>query len=550
MTVRRSLLLAATLPLLVLPTTASAATAHQRAVPASSLPAATAVHPSPRRTFDPDRATLAQLQRALRRGDITSVQLVDHYLARIRRYDDQGPELHAITSINGLARRQAAALDRARAQKKHVGALYGIPFVVKDNYDVVGMPTTGGSVALANNSPAKNATVVQRLLDQGAIVLAKTNMSELAASYGRLGYSSSGGLTLNPFDLRRNASGSSSGTAVAVAARFAPFGLGTDTSGSVRGPASVTGQVGIRPTLGLTSRSGVIPLSLSADTTAPVAGSVADEATVLQVIAGADPSDAATASAQTHRYATRLDTHALRGARVGVLTSGFGGNAEVDAKVDAAIALMRRHGTTAVEVDLGSVYDNLWTDVLGPVGNAEFSSEFEHYLTSSPAGTIKTVDELIAISTSPGVEQSADPVNPARIEGYRTAQASRSLLGGAGYQRITTQLMPQLRRHVQQVMKQQHLDALVFPTLSCVASPRFDRADASYSCSATDPYTSSYIASSTGLPEVTIPVGANAKHLPIGMSFLGASYTEQELLDLAASWQRVGKVHLHPRTVR
>jgi amidase len=500
--------------------------------------------------YDPDGQSLAQIENALRTGRTTSAQLVDFYLARIERYDKQGPKLNAVIRVNAQAEAEAKKLDTARRAGAKTDPLYGIPFVVKDNYNVVGMPTTGGSVALANNYPAKNATVVQRLIDQGAIVLAKTNMSELAASYGRLGYSSVGGLTLNPFDLKRNASGSSSGTAAAVAADLAPFGLGTDTSGSVRGPASVTGQVGVRPTLGLTSRQGVIPLSLSFDTTAPIAHSVADEATVLQAMAGPDPADPATADAGTHHdYAAALDDHALRGARVGVLTQFFGGNAEVDATVKSALNTMRAHGATAVPVDLGASYSTLWNDVLGPVGDMEFASEFENYLAGEPDGTIKTLDQLIAISTSPGVTSSATPVNPGRIDGYRAAAAARGELGGAQYDQITEQVMPALRAHVQELMKKENLDALVFPTLSCVASPRFDENDPTYSCSADDPYAASYVSSATGLPEVTVPVGTDAQGLPIGMSFLGRAYSEQTLLDLADSWEHTARLHLQPTSV-
>jgi amidase len=500
--------------------------------------------------FDPDGRSLSQIEGALRSGKVTSVQLVDFYLQRINEYDKQGPKLNAIIKINGKAESDAAALDKARSAGAKAGPLYGIPFVVKDNYDVVGLPTTGGSVALANNYPTKNATVVQRLIEQGAIVLAKTNMSELAASYGRLGYSSIDGLTLNPFDLNRNASGSSSGTAVAVAANLAPFGLGTDTSGSVRGPASVTGQVGIRPTLGLTSRQGVIPLSLSADTTAPIAHSVADEAVVLQAIAGTDPADPATAGAgSTHSYASNLSSKAITGSRVGVLTGFFGGNAQVDSSVNAAISKLKSQGATAVPVDLGAQYSTLWNDVLGPVGDIEFSSEFAKYLSAEPAGTIKSVQDLLSISSSAGVTASATPVNPGRIDGFKAAIAAAPQLGSAQYLNITQTVMPALRQHVEDVMKSQKLDALVFPTLSCVASPRFDQPDSTYSCKADDPYAASYISSATGLPEVTIPVGSDSQGLPIGMSFLGKAYDEQTILNLADSWETSNGPRLTPKTV-
>jgi amidase len=500
--------------------------------------------------FDPDGRSLAQIETALRTGRVTSAELVDFYLDRIRKYDEQGPELNAVIRVNPKAASQARALDEAQGTARHTGPLYGIPFVVKDNIDVVGMPTTGGSVALANNYPAKNATVVQRLVDQGAIVLAKTNMSELAASYGRLGYSSAGGLTLNPFDLDRNASGSSSGTAAAVAADLAPFGLGTDTSGSLRGPASVTGQVAVRPTLGLTSRTGVLPLSLSFDTTGAITHGVTDQATVLQAVAGPDPADPATAhTARHHDFARGLAGNALKGARLGVLSGFPDGNAEVSAAVRRSVAMMRARGATAVPVDLGARYRTLWSDVLGPVGDMEFATEFEDHLADAPAGTVRTVDDLIALSTSAGVTASATPVNPDRIGGYRAAQAARGKLGGPEYRRLTGTVMPRLRRHVEDVLARDHLDGLVFPTMSCVASPRFDRDDPTYSCDADDPYAVDYIASATGLPEITVPAGADARGLPIGLSFLGRGHDERTLLRLAASWERTAHLRLRPPTV-
>jgi amidase len=519
-------------------------------VSAAAVPAVASAQSAPgAASFSPVGRSLPEIQAALADGRTTSADLVAFYLDRIAANDDAGPAIGAVTTVNPRARATARRLDAARDGKPR-GPLYGIPFVVKDNYDVVGMATTGGSVALANNYPSRTATVVRRLQDRGAIVLAKTNMSELAASYGRLGYSSAGGQTRNPFDLLRDASGSSSGTAAAVAADFAPFGLGTDTSGSVRGPASVTGQVGIRPTLGLTSRSGVIPLSLSADTTGPIAHTVADEATVLQAMAGTDRADGATARADRYRVVTRgLATSSLRGARVGVVRAFFGGDPEVDTAVDGAIDLMRTQGASAVQVDLGSRFSTLFSDVLGPVGDAEFASEFEGYLAGAPKGTIRTIEELIAISRSRGVRRSGSPVNPARIGGYVAARDARGRLGGAEYRRITKVVIPQLRRHVARLMVRRGLDALVFPTLSCVASPRYDVKDPAYSCESDDPYTASYVASSTGMPEVTLPVGSDAQGLPIGMSLLGRRYRDASVLRLAAAFERAGGVAPVPATV-
>jgi amidase len=244
--------------------------------------------------FNPANAGIEQLRAALDSGRVSSEELVRYYLDRIQRFDKSGPRINALISLNPRALEQARRLDAESRKKPGQGGLYGIPFVAKDNFDSAGIPTSGGSAALEHSVPPANAFVVQKLIDQGAILLGKTNMSELAASYDRFGYSSAGGLTLNPYNTARDVSGSSSGSAAAVAADFAAFGLGTDTSGSLRAPADVAGLVGVRPTLGLTSRGGVIPLSLTFDTTGVLARSVNDAAIVLDAIAGEDPRDAAT----------------------------------------------------------------------------------------------------------------------------------------------------------------------------------------------------------------------------------------------------------------
>jgi amidase len=232
-----------------------------------------------------------------------------------------------------------------------------------------------------------------------------------------------------------------------------------------------------------------------------------------------------------------------------VLTGFFGGNAEVDSSVKAAIGKLKSQGATAVPVDLGAQYSTLWNDVLGPVGDMEFSSEFAKYLSTEPAGTIKSVSDLVSISSSAGVAASSTPVNPARIGGFEAAEAAAPQMGSAKYLNITGTVMPALRQHVEDVMKAEKLDALVFPTMSCVASPRFDQPDPTYSCKADDPYAASYISSATGLPEVTIPVGADSQGLPIGMSFLGKAYDEQTILNLADSWETADGPHLTPKTV-
>jgi len=491
-------------------------------------------------TLNPANATIEQLRLALDSGQVNSEQLVRYYMDRIARFDKRGPHINALISINAKALKEARRLDAAAKNNPHKRTLYGIPFIAKDNYDTIGLPTTGGSVALRHSFPLTNAFVVQRLLDQGAILIGKSNMSELAASYDRLGYSSAGGLTLNPYNTMRDVSGSSSGSAAAVAADFAPFALGTDTAGSVRGPANVASLVGLRPTLGLTSRSGVIPLSLTFDTTGVLARTVKDLAIVLDAIAGEDSQDAATLHQQTHgSYVDALVTNALEGARLGVVINFRGGNTEVDSVERTALKQLEARGAVLVPLMLPTEFDHLWQLVLGPVGEAEFKPQFERYLHTLPLAQPRTLRQLIDISSSPAVLNSATPVNPGRLKGLRDAQATR-LTDSPTYIHILTRVIPSLREQLQSLMAVNRLQAFVFSTMSCPATPRFDRADPTYVCHSDDAYKASYIASAAGFPEVTVPTGRISENMPVGYSFMGLPYREAQLLGLANAFQIAG----------
>ena len=509
----------------------------------------------PESPFDPAYSSLEELHAALESHEVTSEQLVRYYQARIERLNRQGPHINAVITLNPRALQDAARLDAGRMPNgARRSLLFGIPFLAKDNFDTRGVATSGGAAALKSSVPQANAFVLQRLLDAGAILLGKTNMSELAASYGRLGYSSAGGLTLNPYDTARNASGSSSGSAAAVAADFAPFALGTDTSGSIRGPASVTGLVGLRPTLGLTSRSHVIPLSLTVDTTGALTRTVRDLAIVLDVMAAADPDDDATRFQPPHRasFLAALDTpgasRALRGLRLGVITNFRRGNPEVDAIEDQALRTLERQGAVLVPLTLPSAYEQLWPKLLGPIGEAEFRPQFERYLRSLPDGQPRTLAEFIAISESPAIAGSATPVNPGRLEAYRQADAT-SLTDSPTYIHLLTDSIPSIRRELEAQFRDRRLAAFVFATMSCPASPRFDRADPTYLCRSDDPYKASYIAAAAGFPEISVPAGQVAAHLPVGVSFLGPPYSEAGLLRLANAFQ-LATPRISPPSVR
>lgn len=501
--------------------------------------------------FDPFEKSIREISDALDNNQITSEKLVKYYLERIKAFDKQGPTINAFTNINEEAIEIAKQLDAERQSKGPRGVLHGIPIVVKDNFDVKGMPTTASSVALKEAFPKKDAFTIQKLKDAGAIIIGKTNMSEFAASYGRLGYSSLGGLTLNPYNLKRDASGSSSGTAAAITANFGVFGLGTDTSGSVRGPSHVTGLVGIRPTLGLISRDGVVPSSLNFDTPGPMAKSVEDVAIALSFMAGVDENDEQTLGAKGHiveDYSKSLDNAALKNARIGVAVDFFGDNDEVDSITNEALKNMEEMGTELIPVSFSETTQYLWTPIIGPINEANFKVQLEKYLQQFPESQPKTLEEIISISESPKVLNSATPVNPASLEGLKTNLKQSAFKDTPEYNDLVIKDIPKVRAEVQSIMEKENLDAIVFPTMSCPASPRFDMDDPTYVCEAYDTYAAGYVATATGFPEITVPSGTTGEELPVGISFLGLAYSEQSLLDLAYSFEQATNARTLPKT--
>ena len=293
------------------------------------------------KTIDLDSATIADINAAFKAGTLTAEGLVQLCLARIRNYDSEGPSLHAVITLNPKAIETARELDAERKAKGPRSALHGIPVVLKDNYNTADLPTTGGSVLLEGSIPPADAFVVKKLRDAGAIILAKMNMSEFASPPSQ---SSLGGQSLNPHDLRRSPAGSSGGTGVAIAAAYAPLGLGTDTGGSIRGPSTANGIVGLKPTHGLLSRSGIIPLSLTFDTGGPMARSIYDVAVALGAMTGIDPVDAATQKSEgkfSTDYTKDLKVDALKGARIGIARDFLGADPDVDWVIEASLAAMR-----------------------------------------------------------------------------------------------------------------------------------------------------------------------------------------------------------------
>ncbi len=501
-------------------------------------------------TFNLQEATLTDIQAAMDAGTLTSVELVQLYLNRIDAYEADGPAINALISVNDNALSLAAERDAAREAGEVMGPLHGIPIILKDNYDTADMPTTAGSDVLMDAIPPDDAFVVQLLREAGAIILAKANMSEFAASYGRLGYSSLGGLTLNPYNLGRDASGSSSGTAAAIAANFAVLGTGSDTAGSVRGPAAVTGLVGIKPTMGLVSRDGIVPLTLSFDVAGPMARTVTDAAIALGVMAGPDPADPRTlesAEFAVEDYTPFLDADALAGARVGLITDFMGGNPEVDALMEAAIAEMEALGATVVRVDLPESLESPWS-LLGPAWDNEFEPQIETYLSTLPDNYPKTLQALIDASLDPAIAESETPVNPARVDSF-VEMAEALGLADTGLLYSLSNQLPMARQTLTGIMADSDLDAFVYPTMSCPASPIYTlESDPTYLCEAADPYSAGYLANATGFPDVTVPMGYTEAALPVGVSFMAEAYSEPTLLGLAYAYEQATQVRQAPPT--
>ncbi|WP_316546311.1 amidase [Klebsiella oxytoca] len=482
---------------------------------------------------------LTQLRTALDKNEITSEELVKAYLSEIEKNNRRGKNINAVITINNAALNEARNWDKQHKAGTKSQPLAGIPFLAKDNMNTKGIITSGGSIALAKNIPNQNAFVVQKLLDEGAILLGKTNLSELAASYQWFGYSSFGGQTINPYNPLRNASGSSSGSAAAVAANFAPFALATDTSGSIREPAAVTNTVGFRPTFGLTSRSGVIPLSLTADVTGVITRNVMDQVIVIDEMKGEDKNDAATLFMPqfADHFTDGFTQFTLKGKIIAVLDNFDKGNPDVDRVKEEAINHLKSAGALVTHIRLPSTYEKLWETVLGPVGVAEFRPQFDSYLRLLADGQPKNSVEFM-LSLKKLTEQGTIKINPARFKGLEETLNSRTT-DSPEYIRILSKTIPSLRTQLTDIISKGKYSAIMFPTVSCPASSLPGKSDPEYVCKSADPSAASYIASTTGFPQVTVPAGMAAGNAPVGISFLGAPGADKQLLQLSFLFEQL-----------
>jgi amidase len=477
----------------------------------------------------------------MQRRELASVDLVDRYLARIGALDRSGPLLKSVLELDPDARSAAAKLDEERRTRGPRGPLHGIPVLIKDNIDTAGRTrTTAGSLALATTQPAQDAEVVARLRRAGAVILGKANLSEWAnirSLHSTSGWSAVGGLTRNPYALDRNASGSSSGSAVAVSANLAAFAIGTETDGSIVSPASISGIVGLKPTVGLVSRSGIVPISHSQDTAGPMTRSVADAALVLSALAGADPRDAATAALGGRAipdFATSLRADGARGKRIGVVRSFSSVPKSTMAVFDVAVEELRRLDTIIVDpVDIGPIAK--LEDPEMEVLLYELKAGMAAYLATRTGSPVKTLDDLVRWNR----EHTAEELRYFGQELFELAAKKGGLDTPAYLEALATCRKIAREDGIDAAMRKHQLDALVAPTGGPAWLTDLVNGD-SYTGS------SSSAAAIAGYPSITVPAGS-LHGLPLGISFFGAAFSEATLLAIAYSYEQHTRHRAKPR---
>lgn len=504
----------------------------------SSPPATATTPPGP---FELEEKTIVELQEEMATGRLTSRRIAEMYLARIEAIDRHGPRLRSIIEINPDALTIAGSLDRERKEKGPRGPLHGIPVLLKDNVDTADkMMTTAGSLALEGPAPDQDAFIVKRLRSAGAVILGKTNLSEWAnfrSMRSTSGWSARGGLVRNPYELIRNACGSSSGTGAAIAANLAAVGVGTETDGSIICPSSTNGLVGIKPTVGLASRSGIVPISHSQDTPGPMARTVRDAALLLSEMTGVDsrdPATAASAGKTTESLAAGLDVTALKGARIGVLRGSFAGyNAAADRLLDSAVAKLKELGADVidpVELPNAGKYDASELTVL----EYEFKANLIAYLASRRGIGVKTLADVIAFN-----EKNRDRELQFFGQDLFIASERKGPLTDAAY-RTALRTSQELARAkgIDAALKSHRLDA--FLALSGGPAWVTDLVNGDHFGGS-----SSTPAAVAGYPSITVPAG-EVTGLPVGVSFFGAAWTEAKLIRFAYAFEQATKARRVP----
>jgi len=497
--------------------------------------------PSPVPAFELDEVSITDLQDGMRSGKYTARSIAEKYLARIEAIDKQGPAINAVLEVNPDALALAEAMDKERAAGKVRGPLHGIPVLVKDNIDTSDkMMTTAGSLALVGWHPPQDATIIQRLRAAGAVILGKTNLSEWAnirSSHSISGWSGRGGLVRNPYALDRNACGSSSGSGAAVAANLCAVAIGTETDGSIVCPSNANGIVGIKPTVGLTSRTGIIPISHSQDGAGPMARSVRDAAILLGALTGVDPSDEATLASEGKSqtdYTRFLDPAGLRGARIGVARKYFGFSDDVDALMATALEEMKKQGATLVDpadIETFGKFDDTELTVL----LYELKADLDRYLGRlGPDAPVHTLKDVIAFN-----EKNKDREMPYFGQDlFVKAEAKGPLTEKEYVDALNNDHEMARRQGIDALMDKHKLDAIVAPT----GGPAWltDLLNGDHFTGG-----SSSAAAVAGYPNLNVPAGF-VHGMPVGISFFGRAWSEPTLIRIAFAFEQATKLRKAP----
>jgi amidase len=495
--------------------------------------------------FALDEVTIADLQRDMVSGKRTAQSITRDYLERIESIDDRGPAIRAVIEVNPDAMSIAKSLDDERKSRRARGPMHGIPVLIKDNIDTADrMMTTAGSYALEGSKPLQDATIAKRLRDAGAIILGKTNLSEWAnfrSTHSSSGWSGRGGQTKNPYVLDRNPCGSSSGTGSGVSANLAAVGVGTETDGSIVCPSSINGLVGIKPTLGLVSRAGIIPIAHSQDTAGPMTRTVTDAAILLNTLAGIDSRDSATSASRgksSPDYTRFLDRNGLKGARLGIAREKFFGYSDItDKLINDAIAVMKDRGAIIVDpanISTAGKFDDTEFEVL----LYEFKADLNAYLKSlGPTAPVKSLADIIAFNEKDKAREmpwfaqeimlQAEKKGPLTSKKYRDALARNHRMSRT--------------EGIDAVMNKHRLDAIVAPTGNPAWPTDLVNGDHFTGGSSTP-------AAVAGYPNINVPAGY-ASGLPVGVSFFGRAWSEPKLIAIAFAYEQASRHRAAPQFI-
>ncbi len=489
----------------------------------------------------PPAMTAMELSRNIQSGNISAEAAVLGYLERIRALDRQGPMIQSVIALNPTALQDARNLDQEAKHGKFRGPLHGVPVLIKDNIETMELPTTAGSLALAMNETGRDAPIVARLRAQGAIILGKTNLSEWAnfrSGKSISGWSGIGGQTRNPHSLDRTPCGSSSGSAAAVAALFAPLAIGTETNGSITCPAAMNGVVGFKPTVGLLSQEYIIPISSSQDSAGPIARTVADAAMMLTIMAGSDPDDTAPVDADKHRsdYSLALDG-GIDGMRIGVFRWAEGSNPDVSAAFAKALEVLKAQGAVLVEISDFQPHPILWNS-----GETLLRTEFKHMLNqylsdAAKAVQVRSLSDLIAFNEEHAEREMAlfgqslltQSEKSKSVEDPEYIEMARAIKLAAG------------KNGIDRLLSENNVKVLIMPS----APPPSPIDTAFTTKGAGSPLGAGWLAAMAGYPALTVPMGEHLG-LPLGLMIMGAKWDDSTVLQVGHSYQKASNQVLVP----